>query len=129
VQDVVKDSVAVGDQPEHHGHHEPEDAHHQVYDPQGQHHAAGRGEVHPAEAHVGKEAARGQVDYVLDYVDVEDAQPHLVAEHQPNQADQDEHHPKICANRLILQRHFALSGSAAPVSETLQHSLIAFATH
>jgi hypothetical protein len=60
----------MGDQPEHHGHHEPKYAHYQVDDPQGQHHTAGRCEVHLAETHVGQKAARGQMDYVLDYVDV-----------------------------------------------------------
>src|SRR5215210_1587636 len=34
------------------------------------------------------------MDDVLDYVDVEDAQPHLVAEQEPHYANQDEYHPQ-----------------------------------
>src|SRR5215217_510706 len=81
VQEVIEDGVAVGDQPEHHGHNEPKDADNEVDDPQGQDYTAGRREVHSAEAYIGQKAARGQVDDVLDYVDVEDAQPHPVAKY------------------------------------------------
>src|SRR5215208_1029110 len=42
MQEVIEDGVAVGDQPEHHGHQEPQDADHEVYDPQCQYYAAGR---------------------------------------------------------------------------------------
>ena len=68
VYEVVPHGVAVLKQPQHVGHDEAEQAHQRVNHAHDQHHGAGNPLVSLAEAHIGKQAAGDQVDYVLDDV-------------------------------------------------------------
>ena len=108
VYEVVPHGVAVLKQPQHVGHDEAEQAHQRVNHAHDQHHGAGNPLVSLAEAHIGKQAAGDQVDYVLDDVYVHQAQQQPIAEQQPQHSEQEEHYPHIWA--------YVLTGICVPLS-------------
>src|SRR5215204_3461384 len=93
VDDVVDDTVAVGQQPKEHRYNEAEHAYQQVDHPQPTDHVAGEPLVSLPEAHIGQKTAREQVNEVLHDVYIHEAKQRLFAREQPHHPAQDDHHP------------------------------------
>src|SRR5829696_5902836 len=93
VDDVVDDTVAVGQQPKEHRYDEPEQAHQQVDHPQPTDHVAGEALVALPEAHIGQKTAREQVDDVLYDIYIHEAEQRLLTREQAHHPDQDDHDP------------------------------------